>query len=221
MKLVHPDFDVQIDFDESKCWCLTIENSSEFFKLTSELFNQSNGGEGSFVLSEDYNEIDIKKNALYIYDYLDQSINDKKIESAINEIVLNELKEGDYLEYLSNINKEFINLNDKILENIDIDVSYDENIDFEKFVKLSKYRINDEGTLMSRIVTFVDLMIKVKGCKVLILQNICSVFDENKLSELLHELKYMDINILLVNSYRKYQITDVKEIIIDNDLCVI
>ena len=143
MKLVHVSLNQQIDFEKHQFYSLVIENPREFFKLTSDLYTQSTGGEGIFVLSDRNEILPIEKHALFLHDYYGLTCNTKKNESLLNSTLLGIVNNDDYIELVSRVNQDFILLNDRLLKNFDMTVSYDE-LTIEKLVKLANYKFVEE-----------------------------------------------------------------------------
>ncbi len=220
MKLVHSDFLFQIDFEENDCYSLIIENSKEFYNKTNELYCQSNGGDGNFVLS-DNSEISISKNCLYIYDYYGDFLNSKKTISSINKKVVEILKNNDFLQEFNEINKLIFNINDRVIEELDYNVEYIDNFDFETFVKLSNYTIKTDVSLLENLIAYIQIYAQNENKKLLVFINLFSVLEKEEIKLLIKQIRYMQLNILFIDSNQKYKFEDIKTIIIDEDLCII
>ena len=57
MKIVHKNLQRQINFEEHQFWSLVIENPKEFYRLSNDLYKQSIGEEGEFVVSHNNESI--------------------------------------------------------------------------------------------------------------------------------------------------------------------
>lgn len=77
MKLVHPNLEGQLLLNSPCEWI--IESPELFSRYVKELFEQSNGEEGNFVLSEGEKEISISKFAEIIINPFSINKNDKRI----------------------------------------------------------------------------------------------------------------------------------------------
>ena len=60
MKLVHPEWEKQIVFDFKRVPLVSIENSTYYYQVVEELYQQTEGKEGAFVLSDDGEILDFK-----------------------------------------------------------------------------------------------------------------------------------------------------------------
>ena len=140
MKIINNRYKQVIDFDFFNNYVLAIENSNEYLKVLQEIFNETNGIENSdFVLSDNGETLKFSKAAIFIYDYLNLDINNRKIINEINAQVLELLKNHDNTEDFFKINQIFIDINDKLLNEFDFKLNYDSELTFEKFIKLSNY----------------------------------------------------------------------------------
>lgn len=221
MKITHNFFDTRIDFDENDIWSLIIENSKKYYELSNELYKQCNGDTGGFALTDKLEELSFSKTSLFIYDVYNFNINSSKVDKILNSMILEKFTEKDFMLELNEINKKIIELNDKILEDIDLPIEFDDEFNSDKFIKLSSYKISEDKTLLERICTYIDLMVKLKKIKVVILVNFFNFFCEEDMLLLLKQITYMDIKILLINPNMKYKIENSSQIIVDEDLCFI
>lgn len=221
MKLVHPDIARQIDFNHQFCYSLIIENSHEFFSKTNELFLQTNGEEGNYVLSHENQTLNIAKNCLFIFDYYNDLFNNKKIINSINNKVADILKQEDFIDDFAQLNALIAKINAQITYQLDYEVSYIENLDFSDFAKLSNYKIIQDGNLLDNILTYIQINCQNQNITMVIFVNLFSLLSQEDVEKLIKQLNYMQLHILFIDSQQKYILQDCETIIIDNDLCVI
>ena len=221
MKIVHECLSDAIDFDANPVYSLIIENSELFFKLTNELFLECNGEEGGFVLSKNFKMDKFEKQAVFIHDYFNLSCSGIKVDKLIKSVVLEKLNELDNFELMSKINQSIIEINERVIDLIDLDLSFDDEFDYEKLIKISNFKIKEDSILIEKLYSYIDIFVKLKNIKLVILINLFDYFSEKQINELLKQLKYSELYVLLINSHEKYRIENVKQTIIDNDLCEI
>ena len=221
MKIVHPHLVRQIDFSKEEFYALIIENQKEFFSLTKELYNQVGGGEGNFVLSEKCESLSIEKNVLFIYDFFSIGLNSKRIDNLLNASAINIIKEGDYIELITELNQKFIEFHEKVVDSFDLDVTYDDDLTFEKLVKLANYKISYNNDLLESILTYIDIHIKLQKIKVVVLVGAQTYFSQEEFDKLLKQIEYYDINLLLIDNRRSLDLKGIKCYTIDDDLCEI
>lgn len=222
MKLVHPNIETHIDFSKNKIYSLIVENSKEFYNLTHQLYKQVNVGEdvGQWVLSNN-KILNIAKTTLFIYDYYNIDFNSKKIQTLITNEVESVANANDLHFNISQINTLISQINEVIFENIDIPLTSDFEFCLADLIKLSAYKINKENDFLNSIHTYVDIFQKLKNIELVVFVNLFSVLEQEEIENLLKQLKYMNINVLMIDGFDKYNLKNVEKIIIDNDLCVI
>lgn len=222
MKLVHPHITQHIDFNKNFAYTLVIENSNEFFNLTNQLINQIDKNKyGEFVLSENVNIIDISKFISVVFDYYNLIDDDKKIENNINKRLVSYLKKEDFISEFCDLNSRMNLISEKILCDLNLPIISTEGLTEEKFVKLMGYKLSKRENLIERIIDYISFQQEIKDIKVIVFINLSSVLNSEEINEIIKQLNYQQINILMIESQDKYQLNKTKKIIIDKDLCEI
>lgn len=222
MKLVSNRYQQQIDFDFYPVYFLVIENSQEYLKVVEEFYSECNGNdESQFVLSNNSEIISISKNCLFVHNYFDLDINNKKIINEINNRVEKVLPTNNFVEDFYKLNKLFVEINDKIVDCFDIELEYDTDLTFDKFIKMSSYKIATQSKFVDRLVSYIKMYCALKKTKLIIFVGLSSFLSKNELELFIKELKYLELNCLLIEPSLKYNLENVGRIIIDEDLCEI
>ena len=222
MKLTHSDIDRQFDFDENNVQFLIVENSKEYFRLSSTIHDECEQQcDGKWVLSDNSEILSLQKYSIVLHNYLEFSCNNKKVENLINNEVLQIVRSSDYYEEFSQLNTKLISLNDAVLSSIDLPISYCDEFTFEDFIKFSHYKIKEDINILDKIVTFCDIFVKLKRIKLVVFIGLTLILDAQEIEDLIKQLRYMDISILFIEPQDKYAIGGANKTIIDNDLCVI
>lgn len=219
MKLVHAHLERQINFEEHMFWSLAVENPHEFYNLSNDLYRQSIGEEGEFILSDNNDALNVEKVTLLLHDFYSLSCNTKKTENLLQNTIIDTINNGDFLEQISQLNQKLILLNDKVLREIDLEIKYDE-LTIDKIVKISNFKFEEESKLLNKIVTFIDLNIKLRKIKLVVFVGLFNVLEENEIQSLLKQLKYMQMPALFIDT-KAVNIDCFQKIIIDKDLCEI
>ena len=79
MKMVHPDFVFQIELLENRINEIIIEDPACMGRYTRGLYEQCNGSEGAFVLSDDIDILNISKHCIIVTDLISFELNKKKL----------------------------------------------------------------------------------------------------------------------------------------------
>lgn len=211
-----------MDFDAYPAYFLVLENSQEYLKVVEEFYTECEGKEESqFVLSNNGEIIDISKNCLLIHNYFDLDLNSKKITNEINNRVFNYISQQDFVQDFCELNKLFIDINDKIVDNFDFKLEYDSDFTYDKFVKISNYKIEMQSKFIERIMSYIKIYCALKRTKLVVFVGLSLFVSKKELEIFIKELKYFELNCLFIEPKLKYNLENVGRIIIDDDLCEI
>lgn len=223
MKLVHKDLERQIVFKEPFGCCEWIIESPQLFsKYLYELYAQTEGREGCFVLSNDDKTLEISKCSELILQPLSVNINDKKIlnklyveleKLAFNEdmFLLTQEMRGKLQEY-------FFNLEQRCTYSLAIEDDINILSIFKAVgIKCEKY-LDD---IFENLIEYIKIVSHLLNKKLFIFVNIRSYICDEQLKQLLKETAYTEVNILLIENKKRSCLYDVAEYIIDCDNCEI
>ena len=223
MKLVHPNFLFQIIFEENKINNIIIESPKIFEEFIGELYEQYNGNQGRWVLSERSTPIEIKKYCELIFNPFSLDINNKKILGKLyDELKKNVTNTELYIRW-NEVYPYLAETIDVLIEDFDYYFEYDNEVDIKDFFKLMNLRFAvDEVDNIDKIISYMNLHNSILGTKLFVLINIKSYFSEDRLKYLYEQAFYKKYNLLLIENYDS-TIKNDNEIryIIDKDGCVI
>ncbi len=221
MKLTCNRYVSQIDFDKSTKYILVVENAKEFRKICCELLAESNGEtESDFVFSDNGQIVSMQKYILLLYDFLGLDINNKKILNEVASQVEEKLQTYDFVEKLCQINKLILEINDKVLDDFDFKVSYDEEFGIDKLIKISNYRIQGASDILEKLLAYIKVYSSLKPIKTIVLIGVMQYLSADELYLFAKNLEYLGLNLLLVER-QDYKLKNFNRILIDNDLCEI
>ena len=89
--LVNTFYNLELRLIENAITVLSVEAPSAYQKIMHDFWQQYNGNEGSFILSENGKELKIQKNVECIYNPFSVNLNDKKILTKRYVLYLYEL----------------------------------------------------------------------------------------------------------------------------------
>lgn len=126
--LVNTFYNLELRLIENAITVLSVEAPSAYQKIMHDFWQQYNGNEGSFILSENGKELKIQKNVECIYNPFSVNLNDKKILTKLyHELSLqsDSLLQEDGIELRESIISYF----DKLLNTVPYAITY--NFEFE------------------------------------------------------------------------------------------
>ena len=158
MKLVHSEYDIKIELKENNVNLLVIENRKLMTELVYELYNQCNGLDGRFVLSNDMKELKIDKEASIVLEPFTINCNERKVISKLyqelEEIALENLY-AESMELYSNILK----YSNELCQMVPYNLKIRSDLTPTDINKLSNVKIEEDGgSLLEKLVNYLGVM---------------------------------------------------------------
>ena len=221
MKLVHSEYDIKIELKENNVNLLVIENRKLMTELVYELYNQCNGLDGRFVLSNDMKELKIDKEASIVLEPFTINCNDRKVISKLyqelEELALENLY-AESMELYSNILK----YSNELCQMVPYNLKIRSDLTPTDIIKLSNVKIEEDGgSLLEKLVNYLGVMCNICRIKLVIFVNIKTFLNNDELEELYKYANYNKIQLLMIESIYNNDIMCEKTIVIDKDMCII
>ena len=212
---------MQLGFEENLVTVWVIESPALMRRYVEELWQQTEGKEGNFVLSNGGKELDIGKQVELLLTPFGVDVNEKKCWNKVSAELKN--KAFDETHYVQTqqlftvVQQYFISLE----MDSELDFCYDE-IDFGQLLKASGMKLEgDDNDLINNLVLYLKIMARLFRKQVIAFVNLSAFLEPEELELLLHQAFYMKLNILLIES-REISLADRKKcFIIDKDKCEI
>lgn len=222
MKLVHPDLDRQILFDNSRSCEWVIESPTLFAKYVEELYSQSEGKDGAFILSENDKEIDMGKYMEVIINPFAVNVNDKKILSKLYMELL-ELSVADNLYLLTQkIKSELQSYMLQLEYTSPYMMTMDLETDMTNIMKAMGVKIeNYADNYFENLVLYIKIIAELLQKKIVVLVNIGSYIEREQMEQLLVTAMHSEIKLLLIENEERNFSGEVIQYIIDKDGCEI
>jgi CRISPR-associated protein Csn2 len=220
MKLVHPLLPTPMTFEENKINLLVLENPRELRKAVLSLLQQIEGGEGDFVLSEDFAPIALSKYAELITDPFALPLSSKKITGKLNRAAC---EAGEpYEERFRKIAAEINDLAAQIGMNMELSVTFTPLEQMDALIDLLKFRIDQEElSFPEQILSFMILYRSFFGTRLFVFYNLKACLDEEELTLLYRSICYEKLHVLLLeDQQRGTRLPEENSLVIDKDLCI-
>lgn len=213
-------FDNNIKIENDYVQVIEIENKKTFYRLVSDLFKIKNDEKLDEVFFYDDNNQELNmynKVDLYV-NFFDIDLNSKKNLNALNKNIINSLTDNIKEEILNNF-KKLAKSFTKILSDIDLPLSLNDNITVDDIIKLLKISINKTDDLLSNLLLIIDLEKVLKMNEILFFINLKQYLSQEELIEFYKYAIYNEIKIVLVDS-QSYgiKLDYEKKLIIDTNL---
>lgn len=221
MKLVNKNYNLEIGLEENKVTVLTVENADVYTKIVGDIWNQTNGNEGAFILSECEKIKNISKEMDCIINPFSLDCNNKKIVTRLYQ----ELKiQADNVlqEETSQLNANIIEFLDRLLLTVPYNTTYEFDMDMANLLKIYSVGIEAKGEkLIDIIVEYLKVMSQLCNIQIFVFVDLKHYLSTEELRQLYQELFYIKIYLIVIEPSQTERLENEKSWIIDKDLCII
>lgn len=222
MKLVHPEYTFQIDFQESVIQRMVVESPAVLSEFIVDFRKQMDGREGKWILSHDGEILKIHDNCELIISIFDLEINQRKMLNALYDELTSEINDTELLADWREMNSKLEGILNKAIDSTGYDISYGE-LELKPLFKALelKFRENEES-YVDYLLEYLQLMSDVRSINIFILVNITSFLEIKEIEYLYEQAFYKKYHLLLLDVQDLCVDREVeRKIIIDKDYCVI
>ena len=222
MKLVHRDLQMQLKFVENEVIVWAIETPKLFRTYVEELWQQTEGREGEFMLSDNGKLLDIQKQMEFIFNPLDIQVNEKrcwnKICTQLKELAFAEQHYIQTQQLFAMIYQYFLSLE----QDCEMEFSCDGEVDFMQLLKATGIKLEESNeSLVEHLAQYIKGVARLLKKKIIVFVNLSSFLTKQELEELLKQAFYLKVYVILMET-RKIDLEISKKCyIIDKDSCEI
>lgn len=222
MKLVHPEYIFQIEFQEGIVQKLILESPVLMSEFIIDFRKQLDGKEGKWILSHEGERLKIANNCELIMNIFELGINQRKMLNALYDELAGEINDTELLIDWRTVNSNLECILNQAIDGIGYEVSYEE-LELKTLFKAVdlKFQENAEG-YVDYLLEYLKLMADVRKIHIFIIVNIASFLTKQELEYLYEQSAYKKYQLLLLES-QDFCVNEKVEstIIVDKDYCVI
>lgn len=221
MKLIHTEYNLELEIKENQIVVLFIENTMAYCQLMQDLWNQVQGQEGHFILSENENRLKISKVMDCIFNPFSLNCNDRRVLNKLYQEI-KEQADSFYQEESAKLNVTINNYLEHLLMQMPFALKYDVNFDVIGLSKLYHVEIDcGGGSLLERIMDYLRVMAKICSVTSYVFVGLKQYLSEEDLDQLYKFVFYEKIHLLIIETSQMPLLTVEKGWILDKDLCII
>lgn len=222
MRLLNSHYNIEIEFFQSEPLCICIESPGMLRDFLTDLWSQSCGSAGNFILSRDGKEIPLSKGAELIMNPFAVNFNDKKIVNKLYQ-ELEKIVTDDCFDVAEEINSQIISFLDLIVEKLPYRIEFELELDAQALMKMYKVRFEEEfdKEFLEKLTSYIKLIHKVCGIECFVTYNLKQLLTQDELTALYRDLLYEQIYIMDIEGAFTYKVPEESCIIIDKDECLI
>ena len=212
-----------IDWRENQVPVLTVEAPRRFRRLVAELQTQWAGGEGGFVLSRNWEPVDLGKNCDLICEPLFARVNHRLCASALAKWLRAQAVGETMMLDTLRMNQELSQWLGRLLEGSPEPLCWPGEVDLAQLFKACGVEFEgDEADLPERLYRRVRVAQSFLHVNAFIFVNLKRCLEQQELNELYRALFYQNARVMLVeNTCEKYDLRYETPWILDRDDCEI
>lgn len=215
--LRHYNWEHTIKFEDGSITHLFIENPITYRNYVLELLSQINGEEGDFILV-DKDELSISKNLAIITDPIDLQFDEKKINTKINKDLASIITTDPEIEKESfSLISMLEQYASKIAEEYNYNIDYDMP-EASSILKILGFHILTEyESQADKVLEWMNIAHDILKINNFVLLNMQTFFSKSELDLVCQEASASKHNLLLIDQFNVYNISN--SLIIDSDNC--
>lgn len=221
MKLVEREYGIEVDIKENIVSIIVLEDVKLRLPLINELFSQTSGNEGNWLLFENDKSFDLGKKAELILEPLTLTLNNKKVKTKLYQDIKTISQDCCFSQGLE-VHSQICNYLENMLDKLPYPVKYDEDWDVSEILKAYNVELVEEyDNIFEKLYNYIKLVNTVCGTDIFIMVNIKQYLTDEQITELYKMAAYGKIQLVLIE-FSINNKRDCEELyILDNDDCVI
>ena len=219
--MVNLEYDLEIELSTEYVTVLCVERSDVYTTFIREMYNQCENNEGSWILSETGEQINIFRNVLCIINPIALDLNDKKLIKVLYQDMATDVIDNMDIEF-GEVNARIISFLDEVISHQQYDLKFDDSIPITNILKVYNVSFADDSeSVLEKIVSFIRLWHRVAGTVVFVFVNLKAYLSVDELEQLYEMICYEQVYLLLIESHYIDKLDFEHGIILDKDLCII
>lgn len=221
MKLVEREYGIEVDIKENIVSIIVLEDVKLRLPLINELFSQTSGNEGNWLLFENDKSFDLEKKVELILEPLTLTLNNKKVKTKLYQDIKTIAQDYCFSQGLE-VHSQICNYLENMLDKLPYPVKYDEDWDVSEILKAYNVELVEEyDNIFEKLYNYIKLVNTVCGTDIFIMVNIKQYLTDEQITELYQMAAYGKIQLVLIE-FSTNNKRDCEELyILDNDDCVI
>lgn len=222
MKLINSTMNFQINTEEGFINSLVIENRDFFRSAIEDIYNQTEGGEGRFVLSENNRIINMSKGADIITQFIPFDINNRRLITKLYNNIKTAVEEPELYMKMCEMKSSVSKYMESIINELDFNITYNEDVDISAFLKALDVRFEDGyESLTDKVLEYITNVEKLEGSRLHILVNFRSYVNDEEIKFFCETLAKHNIKLLLIDNCEYNKLDVEKRVVVDEQLCEI
>ena len=221
MKLIYKAYNLGMALSENQITVLSVENPKAYSSILCDIWNQTQGGEGGFILSKEGELRNIAKEVDCIFNPFALDFNGKRVINRLYQELQEQANTALMNESIS-LNGSIVAYLDELSRQVPYALEYDLDFDIVGLMKLYNVKMECFGEcLLEKIVEYLRVMSHVCGMKNYVFVGLKQCLTVEELKQLYEFVFCEKINLIIIEYIHSAPISGEKGWILDRDLCII
>lgn len=221
MKFVEREYGIEVDIKENIVSIIVLEDVKLRLPLINELFSQTSGKEGNWLLFENDKSFDLGKKVELILEPLTLTLNNKKVKTKLYQDIKTIAQDYCFSQGLE-VHSQICNYLENMLDKLPYPVKYDEDWDVSEILKAYNVELVEEyDNIFEKLYNYIKLVNTVCGTEIFVMVNIKQYLTDDQITELYKMAAYGKIQLVLIEFSTNNKRDCEEWYILDNDDCVI
>ncbi len=221
MRLIHTGYHLELVLQENQITVLSVENPKAYTDLLHDIWNQAQGEEGEFILSEQGKIKNISKEVECIFNPFLLDCNDKKVMNKLYQ-ELRELTDSTLANESIALHSSIMKYMDRLFIQVPYALAYHIDFDIVGLLKLYGVKIDCSGeSLLDKIVEYLRAMRQICHVAIYVFVGLKQYLTEDELRKLYEFVFYEKIYLVIFEAGHSQVINGEKCWLFDKDMCII
>lgn len=222
MMIAYPMADICCSLSEEKILTLVFENQHLFYDIVSDISMQLEGERGNFVLSEDYQPLDLRKHIELVTQFVPFSINQKELINKLYSDLKNKATDAQLYQQTSELYGEISRYLYVLTEEYGSELTFDTPDDISGLLKSFNVRFyDDDKSLAEKVLEYAIAVNELKGDRILVFVNMRSYLTDTQMESLFKNFILRKISVICIENKEYSKLQNEERIIVDEDMCLI
>ena len=198
MKLVEREYGIEVDIKENIVSIIVLEDVKLRLPLINELFSQTSGKEGNWLLFENDKSFDLGKKVELILEPLTLTLNNKKVKTKLYQDIKTIAQDYCFSQGLE-VHSQICNYLENMLDKLPYPIKYDEDWDVSEILKAYNVELVEEyDNIFEKLYNYIKLVNTVCGTEIFVMVNIKQYLTDDQITELYKMAAYGKIQLVLI-----------------------
>ena len=222
MKIIHCEYNIEVDFNCGEICSINIENPRILDSFVLGLYNSTIRKEDKVYILDNFEKIEFAKLVDLVFSPLELTYEKKDIQKKLLQNILEEITESDISYRFSEICSSFLENIYEVKINSEYEIDFDENLEMQKLIKCFDIHLKEPmGSFVERIVEYISVMSKLMGKQIFILVGCAHYIYNDEYKLLQKHVAHENVAVLTVEGRQNTLKNPGNQYIMDVDLCEI